>query len=63
MISNAENGKDGSHCFAVKKSSALLCRKTPNDYFCDLNCLHCFKAEHKLKCDEKVCKSKDLCGI
>ena len=32
------------------------------DFYC-LNCLHSFRTENKLKCHEKVCKSKDFHGI
>ena len=28
-----------------------------------MNCLHSFRAENKLKSQEKVCKNKDFCGI
>ena len=28
-----------------------------------MNCLHNFRTENKLKSHEKICKSKDFCGI
>ena len=31
-------------------------------FYC-LQCLHSFRTENKLRCHEKVCKSKDFCGI
>ena len=56
MISNEENEKQGWHYLAVKKLSALLCRKTLNHdgdfYF--LNCLHSLRKEKKLKSYEKA---------
>ena len=36
--------------------------KTPGDFYY-LNCLHSFRAGNKPKSHEKVCKSKDFCGI
>ena len=32
-------------------------------FFYSLHCLHSFRIENKLKCQEKVCNNKDLCGI
>ena len=60
MIPNEENEKEGWHHLAVKKLSALLCRKTSNHNgnFCCLNCLHSFKMENKLKSHEKTFKEK-----
>ena len=31
--------------------------------FYDLDCIHSFKTENRLKSHEKVCKNKDFCGI
>ena len=44
--------------------SALLHKKTSKHKgdFC-LNCLNSFRTENKLKSHEKVCKTKDFCGI
>ena len=63
MSSNEENERAGWYYLAVKKISALLCRKTPNDdcNFC-LNCLHSFRTKNKLKSHEKACKDKDFCS-
>ena len=46
MVSSEENEKEGWHYLAVKRLSALLCRKTSNH---DSNCLHSFRSENKLK--------------
>ena len=49
----------------MKKLYALLDRitsKNKGDFYC-LSCLHSFRIENKFKSHEKVCKSKDLCGI
>ena len=56
MIPN--NEKEGWHCHAVKKLSALLrgiTSKHHGDFYC-LNCLHSFRTENKPKSHEKVCK-------
>ena len=48
-----------------KKLSTLSRGKTSNhrgDFYC-LNCLHSFRTENKPKSHEKVCKTKDFCGI
>ena len=65
VVSNEENEKEGWHYLAVKKSSALLWRKTSNrdsNFYC-LNCLHSFRTENKLNSHEKACKDKDFCSI
>ena len=65
MISNEENEKEGWHHLAVKKLSALLCRKTSNrdgNFYC-LICLHSFKMENKLKSHEKACNDKGFSSI
>ena len=51
MASNEENEKEGWHYRAVKRLSALLCRKTSNHdiHFYCLNCLHSFRLENNLK--------------
>ena len=65
MISNEENEKEGLHHLALKKLSALLCRKMSNHYgnFYCLNCLHSFKMENKLKSHEKACNDKGFSSI
>ena len=48
-----------------KKMSTLLrgiTSKHHGDFYC-LNCLRSFRTENKLKSHEKICKSKDFCGI
>ena len=65
MISNEENEKEGWHHLAVKKLSALLCRKTSNhdgNFYC-LICLHSLKMENKLKSHEKACNDKGFSSI
>ena len=62
MIPNEENEKEGWHHLAVKKLSALLCRKTSNhdgNFYC-LICLHSFKME---KSHEKACNDKGFSSI
>ena len=56
MIPN--NEKEGWHCHAAKKLSALLrgtTSKHHGDFYC-LNYLHSFRTENKPKSHEKVCK-------
>ena len=63
MIPNEE--KKGWHYLAVKKLSVLLYETTSEhkgDCYC-WNCLHSFRTKNKLKSHEKICKSKDFCGI
>ena len=63
MIPNEE--KERWHYLAVKRLSALLRRiisKHKGGFYC-LNCLHFFKTKNKFKCDEKICKIKDFCGV
>ena len=63
MIPNEE--KEGRwHYLGVKKLSTLrgIISKHQGDFYC-LNCLHFFRTENKLKSREKVCRSKDFCGI
>ena len=63
MIPNKE--KERWNYFSVKKISALLHKKTlkhKGNFYC-LNCLNSFRTENKFKPHEKVCKSKDFCGI
>ena len=63
MIPNEE--KEGWLYLAVKKLSPLLhgiTSKHKGNFYC-LNCLHSFRTEYKLKSHEKVCRSKDFCGI
>ena len=65
IISKEENEKEGRHYLAVKKLSALLCRKTSNhdnDFYC-LNYLNSFRTESKLKWHEKTWKDKTFCSI
>ena len=65
MIPNEENEKEGWYHLAVKKLSALLCRKTSNhdgNFYC-LICLHSFKMENKLKSHEKACNDKGFSSI
>ena len=53
------------HYLAVKKLSALL-KETTSKHdgdFYYLNCLYSCRTENKFKSREKVCKSKDFCGI
>ena len=62
MIPNKE--KEGSHYLAIKKLSTLLRGVTwKHGKFCCFNCLQSFITENKPKFHEKVCKSKDFCGI
>ena len=63
MIPNEE--KEGWHYLAVKRLSSLLrgvTSKHHGDFYC-LNCLHSFTIENKFKSHEKICKTKDFCGI
>ena len=63
MIPNKE--KEGWYYLAVKKLSTVLrgiTSKHHGDFYC-LNCLHSSRTENKLKCNEKVCKNNDFCGI
>ena len=63
MIPNKE--KEGWQYLAVKEISKLLRRITSKhhgDFYC-FNCLRPFRTENELKSHEKVCKSKDFCGI
>ena len=63
MIQNKE--KEGLHYISVKKLSPLLKGIASNLYggFYELNWLHSFRTENKLKSQENVCKNKDFCGI
>ena len=45
-----------------KKLLREITSKHQGDFYC-LNCLHFFRTENKLKSHEKVCKTKDFCGI
>ena len=56
MIPNEE--KESKHYLAVRKLSALWKKiKSKHDVnFYQLNCLHSFRTENKLKSHEKVCK-------
>ena len=63
MISNKE--KEQWHYLALKIVSTLL-REITWKYCGDcywLNCLHAFRTEDKLIYYEKICKTKDFCGI
>ena len=58
---NIQN-REGWHCLAVKKLSALLrgiTSKTNGDFYC-LNCLHSFRTKNKLELNKKVCDNKDF---
>ena len=62
MVPNVK--KEGWHCLAVKKLSALLHginSKNMCEFYC-VNCFRSFRAENKLKSHERVCKNKDLFG-
>ena len=51
--------------FSKKKYLHYYIRKTlkhKGNFYC-LNCLNSFRTENKCKPHEKVCKSKDFCGI
>ena len=53
------------HYLAVKNLSTLLrgiTSKHHGDFYC-LNCIHSFRTENKLKSHERVCKTKEICGI
>ena len=48
--------KEGWHCLAVKRLSALLKGITPNfnDNFYSLNCLYLFSTKNKIELHEKI---------
>ena len=63
MTPNEE--KEGWFYLSVKRLSTLSRRITSKhhgDFYC-LDCLHSFRTENKLKCNEKICINKDFCGI
>ena len=63
LLMHPNKEKEGWHYLAVKTLSALLHEITSkhkgNFYY--LNCLHSFRTE--VKSHQKVCETKDLCGI
>ena len=60
MIPSEE--KEGWHYLAEKKNLHKKTSKRKGDFYC-LNCLNSLTTKHRLKSHEKVCGSKDSCGI